>query len=172
MRKLLLTLLLVLSSSIFTFCEGQYTLLHQFDVTHGEYPTGNLTLSGHNLFGVTWLGGANGNGCIFSIDTDGSNYKDLWDFNSITGESPLGSLILSGNKLYGMAAYGGANYSGCIFSIDTDGSRYIDIFDFNSTKGNTPQGGSLILSGNILYGMTEFGGTNNDGCIFSVDTNG
>ncbi len=62
--------------------------------------------------------------------------------------------------------------SGCIFSIDTNGSKYTDIFDFNGTNGATPQGGSLILSRNILSGMTEFGGVNNDGCIFSVDTNG
>ena len=153
--------------------KGQYTVLHNFQYgnsTNGALPTGDLTEVNGKLFGMTWVGGAYTNGCIFSIDTDGNNYRDLWDFNTGTGESPLGTLMLYGNKLYGMAADGGANSSGCIFSIDTNGSKYTDIFDFNGTNGATPQGGSLILSRNILFGMTEFGGVNNDGCIFSAAT--
>ena len=38
---------------------------------------------------------------------------------------------------------------------------------FDWTHGANPQG-SLILNGSTLYGMTEFGGDNGDGTIFSV----
>ena len=42
---------------------------------------------------------------------------------------------------------------------------------FDSTDGANPQG-SLILNGSTLYGMTEYGGDNGDGTIFSVPVSG
>jgi len=202
--------------------EAQYTVLHIFNDTTGGYPYhGSLTLSGNTLYGMAWFGGAHDSGCIFSIHTNGSGYKDLWDFNGIDGCNPEGSLTLSGNVLYGMTsayqgtiegsifsidtngnnfkdlldfngtngahplgdltlsgkmmygmtANGGAHDSGCIFSIDTNGNEYKDLFDFTKTTGTIPLG-SLAISGKVLYGMTSLAGANNDGCIFSIDTNG
>ena len=63
------------------------------------------------------------------------------------------------------------NDSGCVFSIDTVGNNYNDLLDFTYRKGTLPKG-SLILSKNLLYGMTSTGGSSNNGCIFSIDTNG
>ena len=122
------------------------------------------------LFGMTEMGG-NGDGCIFSIDTDGNGYKILLDFNGANGALPLGGLTLSESQLYGMTNVGGINGYGVIFSIDTAGGNYKDLHDFNDTNGAEPDG-DLILLGGRLYGMTGLGGPNDSGCIFAIDTNG
>jgi uncharacterized repeat protein (TIGR03803 family) len=155
-----------------------YKVLWNFDDTgsiagnsNGAEPYGNLTFSGGKFYGMTSEGGAFGLGCIFSIDTNGSHYRDLLDFNGTNGAEPEGNLTLLGNRLFGMTYYGGAYSDGLIFSIDTSGNQYKDLLDFNGTNGNNVHG-SLTFSGNVLYGMTYSGGAHNKGCIFLIDTNG
>ncbi len=150
---------------------AQYTLLHSFNGYGGSFPVADLTNSGNKFYGMTTQGGVNNYGCIFSIDTNGSGYKDMFDFNNSNGSYPKGSLILSGNKLCGVCSGGGRNGDGVAFSIDTNGYGYKDLFDFNASIGSTPQG-SLILYGNKLYGMTTSGGVYNNGVVFKIDTNG
>jgi len=55
--------------------------------------------------------------------------------------------------------YGGAN------------AQYHLLLKFNNAKGSTPFG-SLTLLGNKLYGLTRYGGANNYGNIFSINTDG
>ena len=144
---------------IFDFCGG----------TNGQNPVGNVTLSGKVLYGMTLYGGLNGMGNIFSIDTDGSGYKDLLDFNDTNGAYPYGSLTFSKGKLFGMTYQGGTINNGCIFSIDTNGNGYRDLLNFNVSDGGLPFG-SLILSGSKLFGMTDRNFS--DGNIFTIDTDG
>ena len=155
-KKTLLTL--VLGSTLFTFCSAQFSIFHSFNDTLGKTPWGNLTLAGNKLYGMAYDGGANSDGCIFSINTNGSGYKDLLDFTGADGSFPKGSLVISGKVMYGMTSGGGANNKGRIFSVDTDGTAYANLLDFNGANGNMPWG-SLTLSGNKLYGMTSAGGT-------------
>ncbi len=158
------------------FAQYQYIDLHNFKSSHGAYPYGALTRGGSILYGMTSRGGAHGDGCIYSLDTTGNNFKDLVDFNGATspkGANPIGALLLSGGKLFGMAQSGGTNFEGCLFSVDTNGTNYKDLVDFDgntSPNGDEPYG-SLIISGTTLYGMTYMGGAGY-GCIFSIDTNG
>jgi len=141
---------------------------------NGANPYGSLTLSGGKLYGMTRDGGRFETGNIFSIDTNGNGYKELnsfQDYRSDDGQYPFGSLILSGDVLYGMTYRGGAVYAGIIFSIDTSGHNYRDMLDFDGNTNSVNPYGSLIVSGNKLYGTTTNGGVGY-GCIFSVDTNG
>jgi len=152
---------------------SNYKDLFDFSGTNGASPTGALTLSGNKLYGMTsaaYLSTSNGN--LFSIDTNGGNYKDLLEFNGTNGANPYGSLILSGKKLYGMTSAYNTPNAGNIFSIDTNGGGYKDLLDFNGTNGDDPHG-SLVLSGRRLYGMTtEYYNSSNYGNIFSIDTSG
>jgi|GEM_PF-842347 len=149
-----------------------YHNIFDFDTANGAAPLGSLTLlSGDVLYGMTSLGGAHDSGCIFSVDTNGTGYRDLHDFNGPKGAVPNGSLTQIGGVLYGVTSKGGANHQGCIFSIDTNGNNYRDLFDFNGTDGANPNG-SLTSVANTLYGVTVEGGTVNSGVIFSIDTNG
>src|SRR5580658_5740647 len=108
---------------------AQYTTLLNFSGANGESPTGNLTLFGNIFYGMTQNGGTNGDGCIFSTDTNGKDEKILLSFNGANGYLPCGSLTQSGKVLFGYTYYGGAYNDGCIFSLDTNGNEYKDLLD-------------------------------------------
>jgi uncharacterized repeat protein (TIGR03803 family) len=89
-------------------------------------------------------------------------------------------LILSGNTLYGTASRGGSsdfNSSsgyGTVFRVNTDSTDFTNLHTFtigDPNDGALPAAG-LILSGNTLYGAAQGGGTNGNGTIFAVNTDG
>ena len=137
----------------------------------GNAPGGGLTISGSTLYGMTFGGGAGGQGNVFSVGTDGTNYQNLLSFTgtggAATGKNPHGSLILSGTMLYGMTYSGGANGDGNIFSVGTVGTGYHDWHDFNGGDGWILYG-DLALSGGTLFGMTNLGGIGNNGTVFAL----
>lgn len=151
---------------------SNYTVLLNFDSANGKYPYGSLLLVRNKLYGMTEVGGANDRGLIFSIDTTGANYLDMLDFNGTNGGDPMGTLIVSNGQLFGMTGSGGANNDGIVFSMDTNGSNYKILLNFNVTNGQGPYASHLVLSNNMLYGMTENGGTGGVGVVFSIDTTG
>jgi uncharacterized repeat protein (TIGR03803 family) len=150
-----------------------YKDLHDFnDTTGANMMMGALTRVGNKFYGMTYGGGAYGYGVIFSIDTNGAAYKDLFDFNGINGANPQSvTLAISKNKLYGITCMGGVKDSGVIFSIDTNGSGYKDLVDLNYSKGFYPYG-SLTLVGNKFFGTTYEGGAHDSGVAFEINTNG
>ncbi len=148
-----------------------FNLLHAFGTTAGDgtNPTGGLTLSGSTLYGMTYSGGNDGNGAIFSVGTNGTGYKILHLFSNADGIWPQGDLTLVGSTLYGMTRSGGGSSDGTIFSIRDDGSGFTVLHSFTdgSNDGGDPQLGSLTLSGSDLYGLTYHGGTGGGGVVFS-----
>ena len=121
---------------------------------------------------MTAAGGANGDGIIFSIPVTGGTPTILTSFNGTNGDYPAGSLTLSGSTLYGMTNEGGANGNGgTVFSIPVTGGTPTTLLSFNGTDGEDPYG-SLTLSGSTLYGMTEYGGANDLGTVFSLNAAG
>jgi uncharacterized repeat protein (TIGR03803 family) len=86
----------------------------------GQVPLGSLTQLGSHLYGMTPDGGSAGDGTLFQIDTDGSNYSLLHTFTGAPsdGRLPKGALLAVGpSTLYGMTDLGGASDQGTIFSI-------------------------------------------------------
>lgn len=172
MRKIFVITFFVLSYSSSIFSQAQYNVLLNFNGKNGANPHGSLAYLSGLLYGLTPWGGAYDSGCIFSVDTNGNRYKDLFDFNSTTGQGGSSDFItLLGNKIYG--ASGGKNdYLGNIFSLDTNGSGFKTQFSFDNIDG-ADIFGTLIFSSNKIYGVTYRGGDSNDnGTIFSIDTNG
>src|SRR5579863_7411941 len=83
---------------------------------------GSGAVSGQTkIYGTTTLGGANGVGVLYSMNTDGTNYQVLHNFqNSPDGAEPYGKMIPGpGGKLYGATTLGGARGFGAIYSWDT-----------------------------------------------------
>ena len=152
---------------------GTPTTLFNFDgAGHGQIPYGSLTLSGSTLYGMTFGGGANSDGTVFSIPVTGGTPTVLYNFDGAAhGASPYGSLTLGGSTLYGMTLYGGTHGKGTAFSMNTDGTNFQTLLVFNDTNGSNPYG-DLTLSGATLYGMTSGGGANGGGTVFSMSTDG
>jgi len=155
---------------------NNYRVLYDFNYNAGVI--GSLLLSGHTMYGMTSQGGGGvgvycptGCGCVFSIDTNGTQYKQLLTFDGNNGGFVFGNVILIGTRLFGLSISGGVNNAGCAFAIDSGGGGYKDILDFNHTNGAAPEG-SFISFGKVLYGMATVGGAHDSGCIFKLDTNG
>ena len=150
-----------------------YTDLYDFNGgTGGKYPKGSLVAIGNVLYGMTYVGGTNSIGNIFSYNIGTNTYANLYNFTSATGQNPYGSLTVDGSILYGMTEAGGTSNEGVIFSFNPIGNIYTDLVNFNGAsipKGSNPQFGFLTLYNSILYGMTEGGGANGDGVIFSYN---
>jgi uncharacterized repeat protein (TIGR03803 family) len=90
------------------------------------------------------------------------------------GASPLGSSnsVLSQIALYGVTTSGGSNNWGTVFTVqaDTNGFNVLHNFGFFS-DGGSPIGG-MVLSGDVLYGTASAGGSNYNGTIFMIHTDG
>ncbi|MFZ1072101.1 MAG: choice-of-anchor tandem repeat GloVer-containing protein [Verrucomicrobiia bacterium] len=154
-----------------------FTTLYNFtNGTDGGNPGGGSTLvfSGDALYGVTGFGGTNvpRKGAVFTINTDGTGFTNLYSFHGSDGQNPTGGLTPSGSTLYGTAfGGGGTGKHGTIFEINTDGSGFATLFAFSGTNGSAPVA-PMILSGNTLFGTTRSGGPSVAGSIFRVDTDG
>ena len=145
-------------------------------IADGINPFGSLSLSGSKLYGMANDGGSsNFCGTIFSMNTNGSGFSILRRFagGSTDGSRPFGSLTLFGSQLYGMTYYGGTANQGTVFRLNTDGSGFSLLKSLNTAEGSFPRSSStLTLADSKLYGMTQGGGANNRGVIFSMNTDG
>jgi uncharacterized repeat protein (TIGR03803 family) len=94
------------------------TVLHSFlgdAFSDASNPYQGLLLIGGYLYGTTQEGGS-GNGTVFSIRIDGTNYDILYDFNGEPdGVNPEAGLESDGIYLYGTTVGGGTNNQGIVF---------------------------------------------------------
>jgi len=103
---------------------GVLTTLYAFaGEGDGEEPVGSLIQAADgNLYGTTEFGGADGDGTVFQITTNGV-LTTLYSFTGgLDGEDPMAGLVQAPDGvLYGTTPYGGANYDGTVFKITTNG---------------------------------------------------
>jgi uncharacterized repeat protein (TIGR03803 family) len=99
------------------------TTLVSFNGSDGNLPAGSLIMDAQgDLFGTTFLGGANNHGTVFEIINSSLGFAStpttLVDFNFTDGANPVGGLIAD-NKgdLFGTTEGGGANGLGTVFQI-------------------------------------------------------
>jgi len=131
-----------------------------------------LVLFGSTLYGSGYQGGS-GDGTVFAIGTSGAGYTNLHVFSGGSdGSHPRGTLVLSNNVLYGATQFGAAGAgNGTLFSLNTDSTGFVTLHTFSGPDGSQPCGG-LVVSSNVLYGATSFGGGSGLGAVFSLSTDG
>ncbi len=156
-----------------------FNVLYHFTASSGNAPLGGLVQAGNGkLYGMTQNAGFFGNGTIFSINTDGSGYEVIFYFNNnepvMSGTFPRGDLIDGADGfLYGTLMQGGSAGQGTLFKIKSDGSSFSKIIEFDGANyGSSPASTLTRGTDGKLYGMTQGGGINNQGTIYSVNTNG
>jgi uncharacterized repeat protein (TIGR03803 family) len=138
----------------------------------GANPVGSLVQAPDGkLYGMTPAGGSNAAGLIFDYDPAGNILTKRYDFVLASdGGSPQGSLVQSGTKLYGMTSAGGTQGKGTLFEFDPGTSAFARKIDFaGSTNGAMPYGSLFLATDAALYGMTTYGGDNNQGTLFKYD---
>jgi uncharacterized repeat protein (TIGR03803 family) len=141
-----------------------------------------LALSGNTLFWTELNSGTNSNGAVFSLNTDGTGFRTLYNFTAFNWSSgdymnsdggwPRAGLILSGNILYGTTSLGGSSASGTIFKLNTDGTGFTNLYSFTGTSDGAEPMSTLVLSGNTLFGTTSAGGVFGQGTVFAVSADG
>jgi uncharacterized repeat protein (TIGR03803 family) len=178
-----------------------FTTLHIFtelagsDSTNsdGAWPSGALVSSGNTLYGTANVGGQYGGGTLFAVNTDGTGFTNLHVFTATGADSsgfytnsdgafPYGALVLSGNTLYGTAYAGSSSGNGTVFAVNTDRTGFTNLHCFAASNTNssgfytnrdgTQPYGTLMLSGNTLYGTACSGGSSGNGTVFAINTNG
>lgn len=99
---------------------GQETVLHNFAGAPGDgnSPYAALVVDGTgNLYGTTWIGGVNGHGTVFKVDSAG-NETLLHSFSGSDGSQIYGGLVSdTAGNLYGTALFGGINNNGTVFKL-------------------------------------------------------
>ena len=172
-------LLMAVSTAVYFAAVGAsaqtYTVLHNFagGPTDGENPFGGVITDGTKFYGTTALGGANGKGALYSMNMDGTGFTVLRSFGPLPdGIGPNLPHVLDAGVLYGTTTDGGTADKGTLYTIKTDGTGYAILYSFlGAPDGERPQG-PLVLSGGVLYGVTESGGLTHDGTAYSVRTGG
>ena len=154
-----------------------------------------ISSDGGVLFGMTRKGGSHSLGVIFEYVIATGRYCALHNFGGCAktdgAESDHGNLTMSGSTLYGLTTYGGTHGcesttrgttpgDGVMFAIDPPpppspgqncaspkSVEYKVLYDFGSAThdGKRPYG-SLLASGEHLYGTTASGGSCKDGTVF------
>ena len=162
---------------------GDFASLYSFaGGNDGLYPLAPLVKGADgNLYGTTY--GTNSvygslYGTVFKISTNGG-FTTLHNFAGgirvTNGTNPKGRLVLgSDGKFYGTTYAGGLNNKGTVFGITTDGV-FTRLYSFTNTypilDGANPAGLVQGFDGNF-YGYTDNGGSDYDGSVFKLTTNG
>gem|GEM_PF-5230896 len=150
---------------------GTHKKLFDFNYTgSGSEPSTELTLNNSIFYGVTRTGGLYGYGTLFSFDPLSETFQKIHDFDgSNSGSGPSAGLTLFNGVLYGTTDFGGLNNDGTLFAFDPTENTYQKLFDFDRTTSGAQPSEALTIYDEKLYGITNWGGINNAGVLFSFD---
>jgi uncharacterized repeat protein (TIGR03803 family) len=147
------------------------------NLTNGKSPRAPL-IEGRDgaLYGTTELGGTWNYGTVFKLNKDGSGFTLLRSFGITTNDAQFaGAAVIEGfdGVLYGTTDGGGTAGCGTVFKLNRDGSGYAVLLNIagNSEELNST---AALLQGSdgLLYGTTFAGGSQRNGSVFRLNTNG
>lgn len=158
----------------FEVSTAAFTNHYDFDGANGEAPFGSLYEANNGmLYGLTSEGGMiQSFGVLFEFDIVSKSYNKVFSFEkSLMGKNPEGSLVAYSNgSLYGMTSAGGDDNFGVLFEFQRGNGTFTKLIDFNGAgNGRTPVGSLIKATNGLLYGLTLYGGVNNNGVLFSYD---
>jgi len=149
-----------------------FSVLYSFTGgTDGSQPYASLAQDkAGNLYGTTAVGGADGYGVVFKLDTTGTETV-LYTFSGgADGANPWAGLLLSpSGVLFGTTEAGGTSGFGTVFRLNQAGKKKV-LYNF---AGNGKDGAytfaQLIRDKNgIFYGTTYRGGPADSGTVFRM----
>jgi len=128
----------------------------------GAQPTGGLLAdTAGDLYGTTFLGGAEGDGTVFKLFKPAKGkrawrQKILHSFTGADGAQPFAGLIADRNgNLYGVTTAGGQTNQGTVFELTAKTFAESVLYSFQGPEGSTPYGGLAIDSAGNLFGTAS-----------------
>ncbi len=140
--------------------------------SQGANPLGVLIqASDGNIYGTTQNGGRYRHGSVFKVDSKGA-VTVVYSFGatSTDGQAPEAGLIqATDGNLYGSTVIGGSGGQGTLFRLTLAGD-YTQLYTFPATDTSYQQPIGLIQhTSGLIYGLTELGGQNQMGSVFTLD---
>jgi len=163
------------------------TTLVSFNLANGAYPEAPLAIdAAGNLFGTTFSGGGTTGygefGTVFEIaktDTGYSTASKLVTFNTTNGADPNAGVIIDGaGNLYGTTSGGDPSTPGTVFEMARTTTGYaapVTLATFDNGLGvqlQSPSGTLIVDAAGNLYGLTTYGGANNQGSVYELSGTG
>lgn len=157
-----------------------YSFCQEAGCPDGAIPSASLLLARNgNFYGLTRTGGQTHAGTAFKLTAAGT-LTTLHVFSEDEGEVPYSALVqASDGNFYGTLSTGGP-YSdkgfpyGTVFKMTPEGAEST-VYNFCSappctvtSHGAYPYAGVVQGSNGHLYGLTNLGGTDDDGIVFSI----
>jgi len=152
---------------------GAVTTLASFDGTNGTSPHAELTPgSDGNFYGIATYGGANGDGSIFQVTTNGTLTLIASFADDETGSAPLSGLTQIADGVFiGTTSDGGGSDLGTVVRATTDGGL-TQLLSFDFTNGAFSHSALALGADGNLSGTTVGGGATGNGTVFQLTTNG
>jgi uncharacterized repeat protein (TIGR03803 family) len=125
------------------------------------------------LYGTTVFGGQHGDGSVFTLTPVGSGYREkvVFSFGGRDGSKPGGNVTADARgDLFGDTVVGGAGGDGTVFELVPSGSGYTQkvLYSFTGAGGSQPIGTPVLDASGDVYGVTQFGGSGDQGVVFEL----
>jgi uncharacterized repeat protein (TIGR03803 family) len=140
----------------------------------GAFPIGPLVQNVSGAFySTTQNGGTRGEGTIYKLNSSFA-VTIQHSFGNLFGDGiypSAGMALGTDGKYYGSTAEGGTFDDGTLFNNTTTGT-YTHLFSFNNSANlmqMAPLSPPVEYTTGLLYGVTEFGGTANEGTVYSLN---
>jgi len=145
-------------------------------------PSGLIQAMDGGLYGTDSSGGRAGNGSVFRLNPDGTDFTILHDFDHTGGRgySPSAAVVQGTNGfLYGTTEAGGTFGGGTVFEVGTNGVGFLERYSFGAPfdaqgpKAPLIQGVDGVLYGTtVAGGASAIGGASGYGTIFKINPDG
>jgi uncharacterized repeat protein (TIGR03803 family) len=154
----------------FDLTHGTYNKKMDLSLENGAYPMGGLMRSTNgNLYGLARFGGINNSGVLFEYDPVLNQYKKKFDFPG-DASNPIGVLAQHANgTLYGVTENGGINNNGVLFSWNPVTGIFTELLLFDGYGNGGKPTGTVLIEGDLLFGLAATGGSGNNGVFYSYD---
>jgi uncharacterized repeat protein (TIGR03803 family) len=157
----------------------QHSILHSFGGLDGAGPLlGVIPDAKGSFYGTTAFGGEAALGTIFKLTPSKFGYREavLHSFSGGSGGyGPDGPVADKDGVLYGSTIAGGNNGCGVgcgtVFKLTPKKSGYAFRVVYRFRPGNDanqPVGAPVLDKNGAIYGVTQFGGSSNNGAVFKL----
>jgi uncharacterized repeat protein (TIGR03803 family) len=156
------------------------TVIYRFSGSDGSWPLGALSFdSAGNMYGTTETGGVGGNGTVFKLVRNGSQwtYSVIYNFDGADGWEPVAGVnVDSAGNLYGTTVAGGDSDFGVVYELSPSSGgwsyRVLHSFSGDYDDGGWSYAGLIMDAAGNLYGAAMGGGTGNSGTVFELSPSG